>query len=181
MRHIFSTRLIKIAIAMAALGVATSAPARDASLFDLNSKWTEDSGAQVSMERWKGKPILITMAYSTCRKTCYLSLKKLEQFQSELDQKKLDAEIVIVSYDPKNDTPETWAEYRNTRSLHRKNWHFLTGNEQGTKQLSRFLGLADFWSYGGHILHDFKIAVVDADGVITKQVDWKSLQVGSIF
>jgi protein SCO1 len=151
------------------------------SLYNLAARWTDDSGKSVSLNEWKGKPVIITMAYSTCRKTCSITLRKLEVLQAALDRNKQDAEIVIVSYDPKNDTPRTWSEYRKQRGLQRNNWHFLTGDRQGTTSLSRMLGLADFWSYDGHILHDFKISVLNRSGVIEKQIGWQDLNVNNVF
>lgn len=145
------------------------------SIYDVPTTWVDDQNQQVTLADWKGSPVFITMAYSTCRKTCFLSLKKLEEFQAVMDEKKQSVEIIIVSYDPKNDTPKTWSAYRKQHGINRKNWHFLTGNEVSTKRLSRMLGLADYWSYDGHILHDFKISIVDGLGNITKQVDWHDL------
>jgi protein SCO1/2 len=150
------------------------------SLYGSAMQWTEDSGKVVSLDQWKGRTVIISMAYSTCRRTCSATFKKLEELQAALDLRKQEAEIVLVSYDPKNDTPETWAQYRRQRGLNRKNWHFLSGSERDTKQLSRLLGLADFWSYDGHVLHDFKISILNPVGVIIKQLAWQDLNIRDI-
>jgi protein SCO1/2 len=151
------------------------AMANDASLYNARIKWTEDNGQTVTLDQWKGKPVFITMAYSSCRKICSVTLKKLEEFQALLDEKKQTAEIVVVSYDPKNDTPQVWSEYRHQHGLNRKNWHFLTGTERDTQRFARLLGLGEFWSYDGHILHDFRISILDPYGAIERQVEWQDL------
>jgi protein SCO1/2 len=139
------------------IALALPAMAGDSSLYNAKIKWTDDNGQSVTLDQWKGKPVFITMAYSTCRKICSVTLKKLEEFQALLDHEKREAEIVVVSFDPKNDTPPVWTEYRKQHGLQRKNWHFLTGTDRDTQRFSRLLGLGDFWSYDGHILHDFRI------------------------
>lgn len=151
------------------------------SLYSLPATWTDDSGKVVSMSQWKGKRVIMTMAYSACRGRCSVTLKKLKEFQATLDRKDQAVEIVIVSYDPKNDTPRTWSQYRKRHKLQRANWHFLTGDRSGTLSLARMLGLANFWSEDGHIYHDFKISVLNAAGVIEKQIGWQDLNAKNVF
>ncbi len=176
-QHLLSATLLSAAALLPAL----PAQAAGTSLYAPAMHWTEDTGQVVSLDQWRGKLVLITMAYSTCRRTCTVTLKKLEQLQLDLDKQKRPVEIVIVSYDPKNDTPQTWAQYRQERHLNRANWHFLTGNEKDTKQLSHLLGLADFWSYDGHVLHDFKITILNPGGEATRHIGWEDLHVRNIF
>ncbi len=151
------------------------------SLYNLPVTWTDDAGKSVSLAQWKGKLVIITMAYSACPRMCAVTLKKLEEFQAALDRKNQAAEIVIVSYDPKNDTPQKWSQYRKQRKLQRANWHFLTGDRPGTIALAGMLGLSNFWSEEGHIFHDFKISVLNAAGVIEKQIGWKDLNTKNVF
>ncbi|MET3133983.1 protein SCO1/2 [Oxalobacteraceae bacterium GrIS 1.11] len=160
-------------------GVAAASPSAPASLslYAQATHWTDDSGKTVTLDQWRGRPVLMTMAYSTCRRTCSLTLKQLEILQTGADRAGRAIDIVVVSYDPKNDTPVSWASYRRARGLSRTNWHFLTGGEGDTKRLSHWLGLADFWSLEDHIMHDFKISVLDADGNIVRQLGWQDLNV----
>jgi cytochrome oxidase Cu insertion factor (SCO1/SenC/PrrC family) len=146
------------------------------SLYSAKIKWTDDGGQSVTLDQWRGKPVLITMAYSNCRKICSVSMKKLEEFQKTLDERGQEAEIVVVSYDPVNDTPQAWRDYRSNRGLNRKNWHFLAGTERDTMRFAKLLGLDAYWSYHGHILHDFRISILDQNGVITRQVEWQDLR-----
>lgn len=158
------------------VGLGASVWAGSASLYDLPMKWTDDTGKTLSMDQWRGKTVIISMGYTSCRKTCPVTLTQLEAFQTVVDQRKQDVEFVIVSYDPRNDTPESWARYRKQRGLNRPNWHFLSGSEKDTKRLSQFLGLADFWSIEDHVLHDFKISILGKTGAIVRQVQWQDLK-----
>ena len=142
-----------------------------AALYQAPMTWTDDQGKSVPLAKWLGKVVIITMMYSACRKYCPLTLAKLGEIQRLLDQRKLEAEFVVLSYDPQNDTWQSWAEYRKTHNLSRNNWHFLTGSLEDTKAISQLLGI-DYWLYDEHVMHNFKIIRLDQNGFIRKTLDW---------
>ena len=159
------------------LGLCTALPVRaGAPLSGVPGRWTDDRGVTASLAQYRGKTVLLTMAYTTCRRLCPLSLNKLEEMQRDADQAGRPIEVLVISYDPKNDTPASWAALRRQRGLNRPNWHFLTGDEAGTKAIAAWLGVADFWSLDGHVMHDFRIAVVDERGNLQRQVNWDELK-----
>jgi protein SCO1 len=165
------------AILMAVFGLAPCSQApcsarTDPSLYVRPWTWTEDSGRQVSLAAWRGQSVFLSMAYSSCRSTCAMTFHTLERLQARLDLLGRTAQIIIVSYDPKNDTAAAWTAFRRHRHLRRPNWHFLSGDPQSTRQLARALGLGDFWSAERHVVHDFRIAVLDADGQVTRFMEW---------
>jgi protein SCO1/2 len=125
-------------------------------LLDVPDSFVADDGRTVSLPRWKGRQVILTMEYSNCRFLCSITLKKLRDIQEEADRRKLALDFVIVSLDPANDTPASWQAYRRTRDLHRPNWHFLTGSRATTDRIVGLLGVK-WWYYDEHIMHDFKI------------------------
>jgi protein SCO1/2 len=144
-----------------------------APLYQTGITWTDDSGKPVSLNKWQGKPVVISMAYSTCRKFCPITVNKLAAIQLLFDEKKIDAEFVVISYDPASDKWQDWAQYRKVHKLYRDNWHFLTGSLQDTKTISQMLGM-DYWLYDEHVMHNFKIDLLNARGDIIKSIDWDS-------
>lgn len=142
-------------------------------LYQMSATWTDDSGKSVSLANWKGKIVVMTMAYSTCRKFCPLTFAQLLAIQKLYDSRKIEVEFVVISYDPINDTWQNWAEYRKTHNLHRDNWHFLTGSPENTKTISQLLGM-DYWLYDEHVMHNFKIVRLNTSGDIDKTLDWNS-------
>jgi protein SCO1/2 len=171
-------RRIRLSMAlMSVLGLAPlpSVPAAEltgSSLYSQPWTWTEDSGRQVSLSAWRGQLVFLSMAYSSCRNTCAMTFHTLDLLQSRLDRDGRVAQMVVVSYDPKNDTAAAWAAFRRRRHLERPNWHFLSGDPQTTRRLARALGLGDFWSADKHVLHDFRIVLLDGDGRIAKTLRW---------
>jgi len=149
------------------------APARsdgDRLLDRLPPVWRDDSGRTLELSALRGQRIVLTMAYTSCRRTCPLTMERLQQLQRSLDAHATVAQFLIVGYDPGNDRPVDWHRYRLDRHLLRDNWHFVTGSPQDTERLARLLGF-EFWRYDEHVMHDFRIVALSEDGALQAVVD----------
>ena len=154
---------------LAALLAAPSARAAE-KLYGLPYHWVDDKGQARQLEHWRGRPAILTMEFSNCTFVCSITLKRLMDLQAAMDRRGKQLDILVVSIDPKNDTPASWTAYRRERHLDRSNWTFLTGNEPDTARLARSLGVA-YWYYDEHLMHDFKLMRIDPDGQVRKMVD----------
>jgi protein SCO1/2 len=158
-----------IAAGAAAPPVTAIAETAISDLYRVPLRWIDDAGRDVALAAWQGRPVILTMAYSSCRRTCSTTLLKLQEIQRVLDAKGRTAEFVIVSYDAEGDDPRAWAQYRQSRNLTRKNWHFLTGNKADTRRFARLLGF-DYWLMESHVVHEFKILVLDGNVAVNRQI-----------
>jgi cytochrome oxidase Cu insertion factor (SCO1/SenC/PrrC family) len=136
-----------------------------------NVAWIDSDGHALRLAELHAPLLVMTMAYPACRKVCGTTTLVLSEVQARLDAMGIDAEFVIVSYDPGNDSQADWRDYRARRKLDRGNWHFLTGDTAATRQVARNLDL-NFWSYHEHIVHDFRILLFDAQWRVVGEVDW---------
>jgi protein SCO1 len=158
-----------LATALAAGAVPNVARAADASvLSQLPQAWRDDRGREIRLAELAGRSVVVTMAYASCRRICPGTIAHLKRLQSEMDADGKPAEFVIVGYDPSVDDPQAWREYRESRGLTRENWHFLTGTPASTRQLARSLGFR-FWKYDRHVMHDYRIVVLDERGALTAE------------
>jgi protein SCO1 len=62
----------------------------------------DQDGRMVSLDGFRGKPVILTFMYSTCQNTCPLMA---DQIRGALDDMGRDVPALAVSVDPKNDTP----------------------------------------------------------------------------
>jgi cytochrome oxidase Cu insertion factor (SCO1/SenC/PrrC family) len=147
-----------------------AAPALAASIYALPQVLTDDRGSVVRLADWKGRPAIVTMEYANCRFLCSITLQRLKEVQAAADRQKREFAFLILSLDPKNDTPAEWTRYRKARDLNRDNWHFLTAHPLETPQLARVLDLR-YWLYDGHIMHDFRLLRLNEAGEIVKVMD----------
>ena len=79
-------------------GAAGAAEA--ANPYALPLQWQDDQGGAVRLEQFRGQPVLLTMAYATCRETCSYALRRLDQLQQEAARAGQALQIIVVSYDP---------------------------------------------------------------------------------
>jgi cytochrome oxidase Cu insertion factor (SCO1/SenC/PrrC family) len=163
-------RLAAFAFALAALSLSASASAQLFSRFG-TVHWTDADGTTRTLDDYKGRPVVLTMAYTSCRRTCSSSMMVLRKMQEILSRRGREAAFVVVSYDPSHDSPEQWRRYRDARKLP-PTWHFLSGAEADTRQLAEFLELK-YWIYDEHVMHDFRIVVFDAQGQRKHDILWE--------
>lgn len=159
---------------LAALGLpAHAVPARPdvPALWRLPGLWEDDQGQRVTMSDLAGRPALLTMAYGSCRRVCSTSLRLLVQAQQQADARGLALSVIVVSLDPRVDTPAAWRQFRLERGLQRPNWHFLEGAPALVQRVADLLEMK-YWIYDDHVLHDLRIAAVDAAGHIVERIDW---------
>ena len=160
--------LLRVLLLAALLAAPTVRAAE--SLHDLPYRWVDDKGQSVQLQHWHGRPAILTMEFSNCTFVCSITLKRLQDLQAAMDRRGKQLDIIVVSIDPKNDTPASWTAYRRARGLDRPNWIFLTGKEADTARLARLVGIA-YWYYDEHLMHDFKLVRIDPDGRIRKMLD----------
>ena len=141
------------------------------SLYQAPLAWRNDRGESVTLDRFQGTPVVLTMVFTSCQATCPLTMGKLVEIQKKFDREKIAAEFVIVSFDPARDTPERLAAYRKSTNHQNPNWTFLVGSEEDTRMLAMLLGIK--YSRNpetGDIMHDNKIVLLNGSGEISKEL-----------
>lgn len=163
----------------AVVSVSAMAAELPSSVFQLPFALKDDQNQEVRFSDWSKQPLVVTMSYTNCKKTCpNLTLKKLQEIQSRFESKKVDAQFAIVTFDAENDTPKRLAQYRKDHGFSNPNWHFLTGTSAQIRQVAKKLNLADFFEMDEHIVHGFKIFIFTPDGHIS-QLDWEHRDVAA--
>jgi len=149
---------------IAAAGIAA------ASLGALPAVWRDDQGRAFDLHSLIGRRVVLTMAYTSCHRVCPISIQRLQQWQRDLDRRGANAEFVVIGYDPENDDPAAWHQYRASRHLTRANWHFLVGTQATVEQTARQLGFG-FWKDGRHVMHGLRIVCFDEHGALVAASD----------
>jgi cytochrome oxidase Cu insertion factor (SCO1/SenC/PrrC family) len=145
--------------------------ARERVVSEIGYEWQDEHGASTHLAEWHGRPFLLTMAYSTCRQVCSYTLHRLEELQNSADRAGTPIDILVVSYDPTVDGPASWTAYRRHHDLKRTNWHFLTGSPADTEAFAAALAFPH-WRYDEHVVHDFQILLIGADGHVSRALNW---------
>jgi len=132
-------------------------------LEDLPQGWHDDRARELALAGLRGHRVVLTMAYASCHRLCPATMDEFKRMQRVADARGEVVDFVIIGYDPKNDSPAVWHQYRLSRGLDRDNWHFLSGSQAATEQLARQLGFP-FWTYDEHVMHESRAVIFDAGG-----------------
>ena len=76
-----------------------------------------------------GKPVLLDFIYGTCTTICPVLSIGFSHFQKKLGPAAGSVQLVSISIDPDNDTPEVMKEYLERYDA-QPGWDFLTGNRE---------------------------------------------------
>jgi protein SCO1/2 len=151
------------------LGAAAVSASR--SLNQVPLTFQTDRADTVTLDHWKGQKVVLTMIFTSCQATCPVTMSKLVAIQEQFDRAKVEAQFVIVSFDPLRDTPEKMAAYRAATGHQNNNWTFLVGSEDDTRMLAMLLGIKYSRNpISGDIMHDNKIVLLNGAGEVTKEL-----------
>jgi cytochrome oxidase Cu insertion factor (SCO1/SenC/PrrC family) len=133
------------------------------SLFSHGWSWVDEKGESVTFARWAGQPLVVTAIFTQCKATCPRTVAKLLKVWDGYRAQGRNAQFLIVTLDPANDTPRVLQRFKTESGLPEP-WHLLTGNVNETRDLRDLLGIHVI-DDGPHLLHDGRILVFDEMGV----------------
>lgn len=147
------------------LDAATSYHAE--SLYHMNAEWTNQDGETIRLADYEGEPTILVMFYGQCTGTCPVLIQRTWKLYSEIDEKVRDkVQVLAVSFDYKNDTPEALKAYAKYEQLDIPGWNFVTAQQADIRQLAMLLGVQYRERSDGHFEHSNLITILDAQGKI---------------
>ena len=133
------------------------------SLFERPWVWKDEQGQPVELSQWRGTTLVVTAVYTSCTRTCPVTVEKLKAIFDAYGRAGRSAQFVLVTVDPNNDTPERLRQWQVSRKLPLP-WHLLAGDARTTEA---FMDLLDIHvlAEDPHIVHDTRIMVFDGRGI----------------
>ncbi|AUC86616.1 SCO family protein [Polaribacter sp. ALD11] len=114
----------------------------DESIFNLTSNWNTEEGKSITLKELKGKTLVMVMIYTTCKAACPRLTADMRNIEGKIPAEyKKDIQYVLVSIDPKNDTPKRLKEFAIENYIDGEEWTFLQGTEIGIREFSNVLAL----------------------------------------
>jgi protein SCO1/2 len=132
---------------------------------------SKSDGGVVSLADFRGKPLVISMMYSSCHHVCPTTTQYLaevvEKARAALGENSFH--VLSVGFDTHYDTPEHMAQFRTRVGNEDSNWDFVAISPEQLELLSEQLGFIYYPSPKG-FEHLVQASVVDAQGVVYRQV-----------
>ncbi len=114
----------------------------DNSIFHLTSNWKNQDGKSMKLKDLKGKTLVVVMIYTSCKSACPVLVAKMKQIEEKIDREYLsDINLVLVTIDPENDTPEKLKTFAQTNKMDEPHWTFLTSTEEETQEFANVLAM----------------------------------------
>jgi len=134
-------------------------------------RFVSSSGQAVTLSELRGRPLVVSMVYTSCHDTCPTITNQLARMLP-IARDALGAgrfRVVSIGFDTPNDTPERMRAYARSRGAAGDEWLFLSADAATIQALTRELGFMFYASPRGFD-HIAQTTVVDANGRIYRQV-----------
>ncbi len=136
-----------------------------------NPTLRDTDGRTFNLASLRGKPLVISMIYTSCHHVCPTITKNLGS-AVDIAHEALGEDsfsVITVGFDWAVDTPNRMRLYASERNIDVPGWHFLAGDSISIGELSRSLGFQFFPSAKGFD-HLTQTTVINADGIVYRQI-----------
>jgi len=136
-----------------------------------NYAFTTADGRSVSLNDFRGKPLVVSMIFTSCYQICPMTTRHL----AKVVDKARDAlgddsfSVAVIGFDTRVDTPEAMQYFANKQGISHKGWQLLSIAGEDIDALSQDLGFIYFPSSNGFD-HIIQATIIDADGKVYRQV-----------
>ena len=136
-----------------------------------NHIFTNARGERISLQDFRGKPLLISMVYTSCYKICPMTTRYLsgvvETARDALGDDSFS--VAVIGFDTEVDTPDAMQYFANKQGISDRNWQLLSADRQTIDALSKDLGFLYYATSSGFD-HLIQASIIDADGRVYRQV-----------
>lgn len=132
---------------------------------------TDSLGNMVAVSDYQGKPLLISMIFTSCHHVCPAITRHLHNAVKEA-RKALGEDsfqVITVGFDTEVDSPDAMRMFAARQDVNDPHWAFLSGSDASVAELVENIGFVYFPSPRGFD-HINQVTVVDRNGVIYRQV-----------
>lgn len=142
------------------------------SIYHLDGNWSAHTGDTLSLSKFQGKPVLISMIYGSCTTACPVLVNDARRvYQALPEAYQPHVQIVMVSFDHDRDTPAALADYADKYELGPDVWTFLQGDDANIRALATVLGVRYRKRADGDFDHSNLISVLDTHGQIVQRTE----------
>lgn len=141
-------------------------PVPSASIYNLKVPLEDQSGDVTGLDRYKGKPVLITMFYANCPHVCPMIISTIRQLESRLSTEELaELRVMTISIDPERDVPELLLETLRRHSVDASRWSMVRPEPADLRTIAGVFGIKYKQLPDGEFSHTTKIILLDRDGI----------------
>ena len=145
----------------------------DISIYNLPETWTTQNGNDVQWKDFKGNVLVVVMIYTSCKAACPILIADMRDIRKTVDASdmphKEKVKYILVSIDPKVDTPEHLKKFAQESGMDDDQWVFLRSDEEKTREFAAVLAVNYKQISPVDFSHSNIISVFNADGELAAQ------------
>jgi protein SCO1/2 len=136
-----------------------------------NHSLTDHNSHALSMDDLRGKPLVVSMIYTSCYQICPMTIRNL----AKVVDKARDAlgedsfNVAVIGFDVYNDSPQAMIHFARKQGIDDRGWRLLSISPDTINALSEELGF-EFFSSPNGFDHITQVTVIDAEGRVYRQV-----------
>jgi protein SCO1/2 len=131
----------------------------------------DGSGRPLSLESLRGKPVIISLIYTSCYHICPTVTTNLAKLvgiaRAALGEDSFT--VLTIGFDTAVDTPERMRLFAKQRGIEFENWHFLSSDADTLQRLAADTGFSYFRTPKGYD-HMIQATVLDGEGRLYRQI-----------
>ncbi len=136
-----------------------------------NFRLTDASGKGISLHDFHGKPLVLSLVYTSCYQTCPMTTRHLskviEKARKILGKDKFS--VALLGFDSQFDNPQAMKHFARKQGIDDANWSLLSADAKTIMALTKELGFLFFTSPRGFD-HVVQVTIIDSDGLVYRQV-----------
>jgi protein SCO1/2 len=114
----------------------------------------------------EGKVYVVDFIYTSCGGPCPRMTRTMERIQKRTKNLGTSFQLVTITVDPENDTPEKLAEYTRGYHVNPTRWSFLTGSEKDIERIVVKGFKSAMSKEEAAVGHSERLLLVDGEGAI---------------
>lgn len=147
------------------------------SIYQLPAVWNTQRGDQIEFKDLQGETLVMVMIYTSCRTACPRLVADMRGIEGAVNAKSSDpVKYILVSIDPKKDTPERLFSFAKENGMEDDQWVFLQGTEESTRDFANILAVKYKEISPMDFSHSNIISVFDKKGVLKYQKEGLGLE-----
>ena len=168
--------IVILVVSLSGFGTAKAGPGAKPlpgnSVYQLQATLVDASGRPRQWSEFRGQPRIATMFYSSCPYMCPLIIesgKAIDRSLTPAERARLG--VVMVSLDPKRDSPAALTALVKKRGIDAKRWTLLRPEPKDLRSLAAVLGVKYRALADGEFNHTSVLILLDADGRILARTE----------
>lgn len=171
LRQVLPACLIAVAAFCGGSAQAASSAAPPAlptdSIYQLPLVLTDQDGRSFPLAEHRGKPLLVSMFYTSCQFVCPMLIEAVRSNEAQLSaQERAQLSVLLVSLDPAHDSVAVLKRTAGERSLDPAHWSLARTDAKSVRKLAAVLGIQYRQLANGDFNHSAPIVLIDSEGRI---------------